>query len=393
VQAFAGKLMGASSPEEAFPELSGSIATWNADNLRWVLNEIRKIAEGDDDGVAFALGLLTLLVDRRYDCGAMRPSMVEQMLSQTITEILDTLPAIQDGKPCRFQRIDWKTREELRPPANGETTLVILAVGFPPEGDDCDARLMVKAYEAGWKHFIVYGLKGQRFHGCGFGPATGGVRMDLYGSSGDYIASGIDGMEIRIHGNGQDQLGQIMKQGRLVIFGDVGQTFLYGAKGGEIFVMGNAAGRPLINAVGKPRVIINGTCLDFLAESFMAGNPLNGGGFAVLNGMTFNDQGRAVELVAPYPGSNLFSLASGGAIYVRDPHRRVSPDQLNNGEIVEMTRADWALILPYLRENERLFGISIEEDLLTVGQEAWPPEQVYRKVQPSGEEIETGLEE
>jgi glutamate synthase domain-containing protein 3 len=184
-----------------------------------------------------------------------------------------------------------------------------------------------------------------------------------------------------------------MKQGRLVIYGDVGQTFLYGAKGGEIYVMGNAAGRPLINAVGKPRVVINGTCLDFLAESFMAGNPLNGGGFAVLNGMTFDDQGKAIELASPYPGSNLFSLASGGAIYVRDPHRKVSPDQLNKGEIVEMTRADWTLILPYLRENERLFGISIEENLLTVGSEAWPPEKVYRKVQPSGEEIETGLEE
>jgi hypothetical protein len=36
-------------------------------------------------------------------------------------------------------------------------------------------------------------------------------------------------------------------------------------------ILGNAAGRPLINSVGKPRVVINGTCLDFLAESFMAG--------------------------------------------------------------------------------------------------------------------------
>ncbi len=216
---------------------------------------------------------------------------------------------------------------------------MIYALGFPPEGDECDARLMVQAYEAGWRQFVVYGLKGQRFQGCGLGNETEGVRLDLYGSSGDYLASGIDGMEIRVHGNGQDQLGQIMKRGRLVIFGDVGQTFLYGAKGGEVYVMGNAAGRPLINAVGKPRVVINGTCLDFLAESFMAGNPLNGGGFAVLNGMAFDDRGRLVEQASPYPGSNLFSLASGGAIYVRDPHRKVSPDQLNKGEIVEMTRA------------------------------------------------------
>ena len=64
-----------------------------------------------------------------------------------------------------------------------------------------------------------------------------------------------------------------------MVYGDVGQTFMYGAKGGEVYVMGNAAGRPLINAVGRPRVVINGTCLDYLAESFMAGDPLNGGGF------------------------------------------------------------------------------------------------------------------
>ncbi len=73
-----------------------------------------------------------------------------------------------------------------------------------------------------------------------------------------------------VHNNGQDQLAQILKEGRLVVHGDVGQTFLYGAKGGEAYVLGNAAGRPLINAVGKPRVVINGTCLDYLAESFMA---------------------------------------------------------------------------------------------------------------------------
>ena len=96
-------------------------------------------------------------------------------------------------------------------------------------------------------------------------------------------------MEIYVHGNTQDQLSQIMKDGKLVVFGDVGQTFMYGAKGGSVYVMGNAAGRPLINAVGKPRVVIYGTALDYLAESFMAGDPLNGGGVVILNGIRFDD--------------------------------------------------------------------------------------------------------
>jgi glutamate synthase domain-containing protein 3 len=203
----------------------------------------------------------------------------------------------------------------------------------------------------------------------------------VYDSSGDYLASGIDGCEIHVHGNAQDQLGQIMKRGKLVIHGDVGQTFMYGAKGGEVYVLGNAAGRPLINAVGRPRVIINGTCLDFLAESFMAGDPLNGGGFVILNGIMFDWDGKIKDLPSPYPGSNLFSLASGGAIYVRDPHGKLVDEQLNGGEYVEPTAADWELILPYLRENEAQFGISIDEHLLTVDGAKKNYTEVYRKVQ------------
>ena len=171
-----------------------------------------------------------------------------------------------------------------------------------------------------------------------------------------------------------------MKKGKLVIYGDVGQTFLYGAKGGEVYVMGNAAGRPLINAVGRPRVVINGTCLDYLAESCMAGDPLKGGGFVILNGLEFGENGTIQEQATPYPGSNLFSLASGGAIYVRDPQHKVVDEQLNGGVIIKLTPADWSLILPYLQENEKLFGISIEKDLLTVNGKRSKPEEVYRKV-------------
>ena len=215
----------------------------------------------------------------------------------------------------------------------------------------------------------------------------------MYGSSGDYLASGIDGLDIRVHGNGQDQLGQIMKLGKLVVHGDVGQTFMYGAKGGDVYILGNAAGRPMINAVGRPRVVINGTCLDYLAESFMAGDPLKGGGFVVLNGMTYDWRGKLQELPTPYPGSNLFSLASGGAIYIRDPYHKIVDQQLNGGILDFITLADWELILPYLKENQRLFGISVEKDLLTVGGHILDPGRVYRKVRAVKSSILAGSEE
>jgi glutamate synthase domain-containing protein 3 len=165
-----------------------------------------------------------------------------------------------------------------------------------------------------------------------------------------------------------------------VVFGDVGQTFLYGAKGGEVYVLGSAAGRPLINAVGKPRAVINGTCLDYLAESFMAGDPHQEGGFIILNGVTFDQSSQLIEMDSPYSGGNLFSLASGGAIFLRDPYHRLKQSQLNGGELCEITETDWKLIKPYLLENERLFDIRVD-DLLRVEGVKYSPSEVYRKVQ------------
>ena len=58
-----------------------------------------------------------------------------------------------------------------------------------------------------------------------------------------------------------------------------------------------------------------------------------------------------------------------------------------------LTAADWKLILPYLRENERLFGIQVERDLLTVDGTLREPKDVYRKVLPRKDaEIEAELE-
>ena len=137
----------------------------------------------------------------------------------------------------------------------------------------------------------------------------------------------------------------------------------------------------MINAVGSPKVVINGTALDYLAESFMAGDPLDGGGFVIINGMRFDERGEMLPLETPYPGGNLFSLASGGAIYVRDPHKRLSDSQLNGGAFTEMTDEDWVVVEPVLLRNEEHFGIPLQR-LLTVGGELASPAEVYRKIVP-----------
>ena len=342
-----------------------------------------------------ALGIeaLTLAMDRRYPTGGKKRSSLLTILRGGLDHIFQRQPLLDDERTSSHVRVDWESRQRLRGPRPGETTLLINARGFAPEGENCDAALAIRAYRLGWRHLVHYNTRGTRFHGVGFGPGTKGLRIDCYDNPGDYLGSGMDGLAIYVHGNAQDQLCQISKQGKLVVYGDVGQTFLYGAKGGEIYVLGNAAGRPMINAVGSPRVVINGTALDFLAESFMAGDPHNGGGLAIVNGFHYDQYGRLHPLELPYPGSNLLSLASGGAVYVRDPHHTLVEEQLNGGAYRPLSAADWRLILPYLEENERLFGIRIDRDLLSVDGILGAPVQVYRKVMPRKDaELEAEME-
>ena len=319
-----------------------------------------------------AIKTLTLLMDRRYPTGNLRRSSLLSLYDEALDRLFKFM-AESPSAAYTFVEASAPLPESAVP----DQTVVIDAQGYPSEGPASVARAVVNLYQRGFRKFIVNNARGHRFIGNGFGADTRGVRIDVYGPSGDYLASGLDGVEMYVHGNAQDQLCQIMKSGKLVVYGDVGQTFGYAAKGGEIYILGNAAGRPMINAVGKPRVVINGTCLDYLAESFMAGDPHNGGGFVVLNGIRLTDDGEMVELESPYPGGNLFSLASGGAIFVRDPHYKLTDDQLNGGEFAQFDQSDWELIRPHLEENERLFGVAVDELL---GGRA--PTDVYRKISP-----------
>jgi len=326
---------------------------------------------------------LTLLNNRRFNTGTKKRSHIVTIVRSELNRLFRGLSRFGTERAgTQYRLLDFVDRDQLRAPQGDEQVLVIDVERFTPEGDTCAAYTVVDGYMLGWRHFICFGCLGQRFDGVGLGPDTQDVTVDVYGSSGDYLASGIDGMTVTVHDNAQDQVAQIIKRGKLVVHGDVGQTFMYGAKGGHVYVLGNAAGRPMINSVGRPRVVINGTCLDFLGESFMAGDPHNDGGFVVLNGVAFDDNGGVVPLAEPYPGSNLFSLASGGCAFIRDPKQHLVEQQLNGCELLPFEQRDWDLILPHLQENERLFGISIAE-LLTVDGEKRSPGEVYRKVAPA----------
>jgi len=236
----------------------------------------KKLVKGE--GKIETLRKLTLLRDRRWDPGEGQRAFQLAAIKNSIHTILDSAPSPGNVDENRMIRVDASIAWEkgIPTPTNSSDTIVIDAEKFPNDGPEAASRAIAEAHDKGWINFIVYNCRGDRFIGCGLGPNTENVRIDVYGSSGDYLGSGMDGAQLYVHGDAQDQVGQILKSGRIVIFGNVGQTFLYGAKGGETFVMGSAAGRPLINAVGRVRAIINGSCLDYCAESFMAGAQTGG---------------------------------------------------------------------------------------------------------------------
>jgi glutamate synthase domain-containing protein 3 len=345
-----------------------------------ILEELKRLAMKGQESRQFAIKALSLLYDRIYDTGRKKRSSLLQLYHEALNDVFSSISMTNYDL---YARLDWKNRSRLIHPLFDSQVLVVDALEFPAEGAESAARFVVDAYGQRWKNILLYNLRGHRFIGSGLGPRTNGLKIDCYGDVGDYVASGIDGCEITVHGAAQDQAAQILKYGKLVVHGDVGQAFMYAAKGGDVYVLGNTAGRPLINAVGRPRVVINGTCLDYLAESFMAGDPHNGGGFVVVNAIKPSFDGKFVEHEYPFPGSNLFSLASGGAIFLRDPYRKVSNDQLNGGRLADLGPKDWNLILPYLEENERLFGISIDNDLLNIRGKVLQPSRVYRKIEPT----------
>lgn len=350
-----------------------------AQALKERLDRVAERARRSEVDRAVGVVELTQVLDSRILSAGMRRSRVVSAAEGSLEQIFLGLPRL--GSPsAEDQLVDFGGRRGLED-AEPRGRLFVDALEFPPEGDESLARFVVRACERGFRNIACFRLRGHRFLGSGLGGGSRGLNLEVFGSSGDYLASGLDGAQIIVHGSAQDQVGNILTSGKLVIHGDVGQCFMYGAKGGEVYVLGSAAGRPLINAVGSPRVVLNGTALDYLAESFMAGDPLDGGGFVVVNGVEFDAEGSLRELPTPYPGGNLFSLATGGAVYIRDPGRKVTEDQLNGGAFQPLTDRDWELLKPCLEENERLFGIRVET-LLTVKGEVLPPPQVYRKIAP-----------
>jgi glutamate synthase domain-containing protein 1 len=360
---------------ELFAYAAKNIGDWSFDEVYSFAETVRKYADKGNEEKSVVIEALTLLMDRRYDTGSKRRSDIVSVFEEKIFDIFNSLRSPEDNPGGNYCLIDFKKRDNLKSPVHPGQTLVIDASEFRPEGEGGTCRFLEGAYRLGWRNFIAYNFKGQRNFGAGL-VARDKVRIDVYGRVGDCLAAFADGPEFYVHESAQDSVAYCFRSGRLVIYGDAGKAFEYGAKGGVTFVLGDLIDRPLINAVGSATAVINGSCKDYMGESCMAAR-----GFTILNGMTFDGHGKIVEQETPYHGGNLLPLAAASTVYLRDPRETVGEDQLNGGKISTISEEDWERILPLLNENEKLFGIRVE-DLLNVDGFVRRPECVYRKVVP-----------
>ncbi|MFQ6124533.1 MAG: glutamate synthase [Candidatus Heimdallarchaeota archaeon] len=363
------------SPMELYRHISQSIQNWTFSELSYFVKKLRQLAVKGDTEKSLAIEVLTLLLNRRYNTGTKKRNDVVNLIENGLYNIFRSVPPIETALNSQYCLINWETRNKLRRPSITNQILVIDVVDFEPQGDNGTCQFLNKAHDLGWRNFIAYNFRGHRNFGAGL-VTRKKVKIDIYGRVGDCLAAFADGPEFYVHESAQDSVAYCFKSGKLVIYGDAGKAFEYGAKGGVTFILGDLIDRPLINAVGSATAVINGSCKDYMGESCMAAH-----GFTILNGIRFNDAGELVEQETPYHGGNLWPLAAASAVYLRDPRRSVREDQLNGGKLVPLSADDWDRMMPLLQENESLFGIRVQ-DLLTVDGVLRSPQEVYRKVVP-----------
>jgi glutamate synthase domain-containing protein 2/glutamate synthase domain-containing protein 3 len=163
------------------------------------------------------------------------------------------------------------------------------------------------------------GAIGRRF---GQGHPSGSVLVGLHGQAGQSFGAFLtDGVDLRLTGEANDYVGKSMSGGRIVVVppeddaGDpvlVGNTVLYGATAGELFVAGRAGERFAVRNSGATAVI-------------------EGAGDHACEYMT-----GGIVVVLGSVGMNVGAGMTGGELFVHDPETRLPA--LVNPELVETRR-------------------------------------------------------
>jgi glutamate synthase (NADPH/NADH) large chain len=282
------------------------------------------------------------------------------------TEVLDTRKAVEHWKAAGLDLAPVLHTPEL-PEGAARTQVVEQDHGLTEALDNRLIELSKKALEHGEKVHIdgpvrnvnrtvgtMLGAEVTRRHG-GAGLPDGTIDIDLYGSAGQSFGAFLPrGIVLRLHGDANDYVGKGLSGGRVVARPDeaatfaaednviAGNTLLYGATGGSLFVRGRVGERFCVRNSGATAVV-------------------EGVGDHACEYMT----GGRVAILGP-TGRNVAAGMSGGVAYLLDLDRAKV-----NGEMVELEElpeGDVETLRQMLSDHLAETGSAVAERLLA----DWP---------------------
>ncbi len=349
--------------------IESQLPTWTFNDYRWVMTRLaEKLVARMAAGMrreAFLTGkqVFTHFIDylRRMNTGNKAKSSLLDITRQVFYHWLDEVPRYDaEGMVA----VTYE-KPEVPPAPSPDTLLLIDATGFEPEGTHPHhslAALLSAAYDAGWRHYLIYRVNGQRLISTAvMGTAdTDDVEMDVYGTPGEYFGAFMQGGTIRCHGNAQNFCAMGMHHGNLIVYGNAGKVCGYASKGGKVVILGDIVDRAWTNSVNDPRcqeleVHILGSASKYCGESLM-------GGRFFFGGMYFDATGKLRIQDRPYRGTKLLGGASRGQMLFFDPYKRLDPHQYTHGKVEAISTEEWPrwkqMVLTTLREA----GVPVEID-------------------------------
>lgn len=186
----------------------------------------------------------------------------------------------------------------------------------------------------------IVGCMGQRYIASGLK----GKSIAIHGIPGNALCAYLNDCRVEVFGNAQDATGDTMNAGTLIVHGSCGDATGYAMRGGTILVKGNVGYRAGIHMKAYqeqvPVLVIGGEAGSFLGE-------YQAGGYIVVLGLNTRDRAPVGRFCA--------AGMHGGKIYLRTEAEM--PFDLPQQVVArEANEADMQEIQPYLTKYAEAFG-------------------------------------
>ena len=196
------------------------------------------------------------------------------------------------------------------------------------------------------QEIIIEHCIGQRYIASGLS----GKKIEIHGTPGNALGAYLNGADIVVYGNTQEATGDTMNAGHIYIYGSAGDATGYAMRGGKIFIEGSSGYRTGIHMKAyqekKPVIVIGGSAGSFLGE-------YQAGGVIVVLGL--ESDGRAP--VGNFCGTGMH----GGKIFLRTQYLPKDLPRQISAERAE--KADMEEIMEELREFSEVFQKDLQEIL------------------------------